>query len=111
MAKGINAIYSEKPQAELNEDDEDESSMEDESRLSNDALLNHLRNMGLLFTKETSLSLVLIISNTPHSTFDIKIQDEGHVDIVFHSERPTLALFRDLRVFIGLLPEEWGLES
>ena len=67
----------------MNEDDEDESSVEDESCLSNDALLNHLRNMGLLFTKETSSSLVLIILNTPHSTFDIKIQDEGHVDTTF----------------------------
>ena len=67
--------------------------------------------MGLLFSKETSTSLVLIISNTPHTTFDIEIQDEGHVDIVFHGERPPSALFRELRSFIGLSPEEWGLES
>ena len=36
---------------------------------------------------------------------------EGLMDIVFHGERPPLALFCDLREFIGLSPEEWGLES
>lgn len=107
MANGINAVYS---AAEKGEDDfdGDEEVAENEPDV---ALLNRLHNMGLLFTRETSTSLVLIISNTPHTQFDINIQDENHVEINFHGERPPSSLFRDLQDFIGISPEEWGIES
>ena len=41
MAKGINAVYTEKPTVEVINDDEDILS-EDPSRATNDALLNRL---------------------------------------------------------------------
>jgi len=108
MASAINAAYSidERDDIEIEADGE-----EDPDRAANDAHLNRLRNMGLFFTKETSTSLILIISNTPHSQFDIAIQDENHVDVIFHGERPPSDLFHDLHEFIGISPEEWGLES
>lgn len=108
MASAINAAYT------IDERDNDEEILEvdeDLEQSTNDAYLNRLRNMGLFFTKETTSALILIISNTPHSQFDIQIQDEDHVDIIFHGERPPSSLFQDLHEFIGISPEEWGLES
>ena len=109
MARGINAVYSAR---EKENDNPVEIIVLDTGELDTDELmLNQLHNMGLLFTKETSTSLVLIISNTPHCQFDIMVHSEDHVEITFHGERPPTSLFFDTQNVTGIPPEEWGLES
>ena len=71
MAWGINAVYSAR---EKENDNPVETIVLDTGELDTDELiLNRFHNMGLLFTKETSMLLVLIISNTPHCQFDIMV--------------------------------------
>ena len=111
MARGINAVYSASSEkSEIAEDDDDEFA-EDEASDINEILLKRLYQMGLVLTHEMPSLLVLIISNTPQYQFDIEIQEPDHVDIIFQGERPPSQLFHDLQEFIGLSPEEWGLES
>ena len=115
MAKGISAMYtspsSSRDKQEIVDDDDDIIVDTELNSEINDIILKRLHCMGLLLTKETSSSLVLIIANSPHCQFDLEIQSADHVDIMFHGERPPSSLFHDLQEFIGLTPEEWGLEA
>ena len=111
MARGNNAVYA----ASKDQQDQDKDIIIDANLDPNvdinDILLKRLHNMGLLWTKETPTTLVLIIANSLACQFDLQIQSADHVDITFQGDRPPSSLFHELQDFIGITPEEWGVES
>jgi len=90
---------------------EDAQESFDETPLSiDDVLFQHLHGFGLIYIKESQDDLVLIISATPHHSFDLVVHFEDYVTLRVFGSSPPLEALTAASNIIGIRPEEWGFE-
>jgi hypothetical protein len=109
MAAGINSVYTDKLEQEVEEDLEED--VETQLQEIDIVLFERLHGSGLLFSKVTTKSWVLVFSNTPHFEIDVEVHSENKISIVLSGEKPSAESLRATQDVTGIRPDEWGFEE
>jgi hypothetical protein len=109
MAAGINSVYTNRLEKEVEEDLEED--VDTQLQEIDVALFERLHGSGLLFSKVTTKSWVLVFSNTPHFEINVEVHSENQISIVFSGEKPSVESLKATQDVTGVRPDEWGFEE